>query len=89
MQSYAYMAPDTTPNMCTHLKVNSISKHIVDYCFQADSQESCDLLSPTYRGLHCFWNPAEITIDYGKETGLWKKYINSYLNIKFYMYKEK
>ena len=75
-----YKAPTKVQNSCTHTAKNSKSRHIVEYCREAQSQYSCNNQKPTYRILHCKWNAmvTEVVLSgnkYNKFTGLYL-YIN-------------
>ena len=50
-----YQLPNREPEVCTHKKVNSVSRHVVDLCSLVRTRIECQSGSYTE---HCNWNPA-------------------------------
>ena len=60
-----YQEPARNANQCTHLAENSVSKHVVDFCAKARNHGDCVEEDPTWRSLHCKWNPNTLGISFG------------------------
>jgi len=54
--------------------MNSKSKHVIDYCSEASSLETCTQEGPTYRNLHCVWNPDYSGVSFGEAAKDWHHY---------------
>ena len=62
---------------------NSVSEHIVSFCARAANIGDCLEAKPTYRNLHCIWNPRAEGIHFGPDSDWTRYYDGGIPKVKF------